>query len=241
MKIIEIVNEERERYRGVLQPGRSRFDQLITLQKPIVAYHATHEEVGLILQNREIKNYNSMGTWLSSNQAMATKMYGPHSQAYQIPPGQYLLAKRHQELWDLMLNCLPIIEQVIGPAAANHLMHYPLNGKNLQWMRDIRLRTKAKYEQSKQAGHTRDTLDSYIPQVYRYSEPKTAGLFKKLLQSSDYYHEVAKSAQYSQQYRTLLVKAGIQGIIWNARNWDGSPERQTIFLIFNERALHPYE
>lgn len=216
------IKEASERYRGVIEPNsRSSFGQEITLQKPILAYHATHEALGKVLTNREIKTYDSMGTYLTSNREMATTMYGPNAEAYQIPPGRYLLARRDQDFWELVLNCLPIIAQTIGQEAADHLAKYPLTGANIKFMKDLRV----------EANRDISSL--------RWSQPEKVAKYKALEKSKEYYTQVCRSADYCKAYRDLLEGSGLNGIIWNNRNWDNSPDKQTVFLIFHQQDLHP--
>jgi hypothetical protein len=233
MRFIDII-ETSERYRGVIEPNsRPRFRQEITLQKPVLAYHATHEALGKVLSNREIKTYNSMGTYLTSNRDMATTMYGPNVEAYQIPPGRYLLARRNQDFWELVLNCLPIIEQTIGKEAADHLRKYPMTGPNIQFMKDLRI--EAKREMVKRG---EDTAAVDIS-ILRWSAPEKVAKYRALEKSKEYYTKVCRSADYCKAYRSLLESSGLHGIIWNGRTWDNSPEKQTVFLVFHQEDLHP--
>lgn len=49
------------------------------LQMPTtyVAYHGTHEKLNAFTQ-REVKNYNSIGTYFTSKKEYARRLYGPH-------------------------------------------------------------------------------------------------------------------------------------------------------------------
>jgi hypothetical protein len=226
------IKEASERYRGVIEPNsRSSFGQEITLQKPVMAYHATHEALGKVLTNREIKTYDSMGTYLTSNREMATTMYGPNVEGYQIPPGRYLLARRDQDFWELVLNCLPIIRDTVGKDAADHLSKYPLNGANIKFMKDLRI--EAKREAERQGENSMEVA------VLRWSQPDKVAKYRALEKSREYYTRVCKSADYCKAYRALLEGSGLRGIIWNRRHWDSSPESQTIFLVFHQEDLHP--
>jgi hypothetical protein len=230
--------EAGERYHGVIEPNsRPRFGQEITLRTPVKAYHATHEALGKVLTNREIKTYDSMGTYLTSNRGMALTMYGPNVEAYMVPAGRYLLARRNQDIWEMVLNNLPIIERTVGQEAADHLAQYPLTGPNTKWMKEVR--KAAKQEAERYGEPTEFVSDAFIYQLYRYTSPETVTKYKALRQSEAVYREVSANPDYCREYRALLESVGYRGIIFNGRNWDNSPERQTIFLVFHTEDLHP--
>lgn len=233
--------EAAERYRGVVEPGsRPRWGQEVVFHKPVVAYHATHEGIGKILTNREIRTYDSMGTWFSSSKDMAAHMYGEHVEAYHIPPGRYLIAKRRQDFWEMVLNCLPIIARTVGKEAADHLAKYPLTGPNIAFVE--RMRKDAKTEM----GFAPDDysvgygeIDRFIKDSLRRRDPERLQKFQGLLASNKYYRQVCLNAEYCRQYRAMLEEVGIQGLIFNGRHWDGAPQRSTIFLVFHAEDLHP--
>src|ERR1044072_8230838 len=238
MRYRDLIVEASERYHGVIEPNsRPRYGQEISLRTPVKAYHATHEAVDKILTNREIKTYDSMGTYLTSNRAMALTMYGPNVEAYMIPAGRYLLARRSQDLWEKVLINLPIIERTVGEEAAEHLAQYPLTGANMKWMQGVRDAAK---QQAEQYGESKQFVpDAFIYQLYRHTSPETVTKYKALRQSLELYSKIGTNPDYCREYRALLEQVGYQGIIFNGRNWDNSPERQTIFLVFHAEDLHP--
>ena len=244
MRYKEIL-EAAEHYTGVVEPGsRPSWGQEITLMKPIRAYHATHKGIGKVLTNRDVQTYNSMGTWLSSNRDMTLKLYGPHTEAYLIPPGRYLLAKRSQELWELILNCLPIIERHVGKEAAEHLMDYPFTSENLAWMQEMRRAARARFTEKggdPNSVSADGTTAEYIEWLGRTTGKRDLiDRWSGLQKSHRVYQKVCTNKDYCRDYRDFLVGTGKKGIIWNGRdNWDGKGERQTIFLIFHEEDIHP--
>lgn len=237
--LIKDIIEARERYRGVVEPGsRPNFGQTIVLQKPIRAYHATHEALGKVLTNREIKTYDSIGTYFTSDPEMGSTMYGPNVSAYMIPRGQYLIARRNQDFWELVFNCLPLIKQHIGKEAADHLSKYPWSGANLAWMKQVREEAKALMVQHGEPIGSNPS-DALIGQIFRYTDPQKAARYKALKKSNEYYRKIVTNPNYLKEYRALLEGAGIHGIIWNNRHWDNSPRSASIFLIFHQEDLHP--
>ena len=243
MRYMEIL-EAAERYAGVVEPGsRPSWGQDITLKKPLRAYHATHQGVGKVLTNRAVETYNSMGTWLSSNRDMTLKLYGPNTEAYLIPVGRYMLAKRKQELWEMILNCLPIIEKHIGKEAAQHLMDYPFTSENLAWMQEMRIAARTRFiEKGGNPNHMSDgVIGEYVEWLGRTTGKRNLlDRWHGLQKSHRLYQKVCTNKDYCREYREFLVGAGYRGIIWNGRDeWDGKNERQTIFLIFHEEDIHP--
>jgi hypothetical protein len=235
--------EAPNRYHGVIEPGsRRRWGASFDITKPMVAYHATHEAAGLVLTDRVAKTYDSMGTWLTSNAEMAGEMYGPRVASYQVPLGHYLLAKRRQDMHELILNCLPMIERNVHPDVADHIANYPLSAENRAWTKDIR--TQAKALAAKWAADWGDSKYEDVQQATYDILSKIPGGMKRwrsLEATHNMYRKVAVSAGYSKQFKEFMISCGYTGFIWNNRSWDNSPQKQTIFLIFKHEDLQPIE
>jgi hypothetical protein len=229
------VPDGRERYRGALAQG-SR-GQTIEITKPLRAYHATHKGVDLVLSDRVAETYDSIGTWLSSNKAIAQKTYGPHVAAYEVPPGTYMLARHNQDLRELILSCLPMIKRHVGNEVYKYIRDYPDDAENRKFLTDVRARAK---ELAKQYGDDQPGAhNNYVHDALQRMPQGSVKRYRELQRQHNMYREVAINPDYSKAYKAWLIQCGYTGIIWNNRHWDTTEGRQTIFLILKHEDLHP--
>lgn len=240
-ELLRSLNEDMsrgERYRGVVEPIKGRRYGTIEITKPLRAYHASHEDAGLILTDRAAKTYDSIGTWLSSNREIAQRTYGPNVSAYEVPAGRYMLMPRDKDLRETILNCFPMIERILGADLADQIAEFPDTAKNRAWMADVKARAKAaavaagEDEYGDKRHFVRDLLRDVPGGWKRYQ-----GLDAR----HSAYAKVARSAEYSKQFKAWMIQCQYTGMIWNNRHWDTKEGRQTIFLIFKHDDLHPIE
>lgn len=208
-------------------------ESIFTINRPIIAYHATHKGPDLILKNREVKTYDSMGTWLSSDKELVKELYGPHVSAYELPKGNYFRPRQDMELWATMLTCLPFIRKHVGNEAAEHLEEFPWDGKNRRFLKRVEDRARQLFPDDGIHGAVINMLNRWhkkglVAQFQRY---------KALKQSQKYYTQVATSPGYNQAFRDFLSQTYV-GIVWENRQWD-SHDRHTVYLVFHEEDLHP--
>jgi hypothetical protein len=206
----------------------------------IIGYHATHQPQGLILTDRQdIKNQDSMGTWLSSSREMVTWAFGPNVEAYELPKGKYLQARQNQSV-EVLMTCLPIIDDVFddGDEMAEHLGKWPLTPENRRFLRSMRMTARAQEKKALDRG----ALSYDHRTALRYRAPDQLARWKALEKSEEYHRQIARSPEYCQRFHDFMVQHGYKGIAWvGTTGWDGWKKAVNIYLIFDHDDLHPVQ
>ena len=192
-------------------------------------YHAQFHRWPDVLRNRNVKSYNSMGTWFCSNPNVATENYGDKVGVYEIPAEGYV-EMDEENVNVSMGHCYPLIAQHLGKADEKQLQAVPWNAENRARWKSLRAK-EAEYQQST----TGNGFQKYLTPAERRE-------LNALAKSDEITRKALRHQGYCQDFRDMITHSGRhRGMVWRDVHWDGSTEASDIFLVFHKEDIHPVE
>lgn len=181
-------------------------------------YHAQSHVVPDVLNNREIKGYNSMGTWFDSNPEIDRSLYGKNVTAYDIPADGYL-EPYNDFLTDALGHCLPLIQRHLGNKDAEHLEQHPWNEQKWKRWREIEQMVR----------------DDKVP--FR-DEARLMRERRVLTRSQSIVRAALNNPAYCRDFRSMIENAGYRGFLWRDSKIDGMGPHD-VYLLFHTDDIHP--
>jgi len=207
-----------------------RIMTLCEMKNPMLrVYHAQSHVIPAVLKNRQITNYNSMGTWFTNSRDMAST-YGKNITAYDIPAEGYLEIGHDDMNATIGING-PLITKHFGRADADHLDQYPWSAK-------------ARIELAKLRKRAQDHRDDW-----NWNRQQEQPWFRRLIgleKSLEISQKALKSAAYCTDFRQMIEGDihqhgfGYRGLVWRGvkfDGWDGRPA--DIYLLFHRDDIQP--
>ncbi|MCK9570495.1 hypothetical protein M0R72_16225 [Candidatus Pacearchaeota archaeon] len=184
-----------------------------------VAYHGSHSSGIKEFIPREVKDYNSIGTWFTGDSNKALSLYGPNVSKVAIPKNLNLVEFTQPDQSDFL--------RVLG---GNYLIARKV-GK-LQEAKALEKRMPdEKYEKDYEKAVREERLHSEISQ--KFPDISAVKASNKAARS------LLMDKKYIQEFRSFLEQAGKDGIVWRGSNIDtkkgDSPH--DVYVLFHKQSL----
>jgi hypothetical protein len=195
----------------------------------IRVYHAQFHLQPDVLRNRDIKSYNSMGTWFTSSKDVAAELYGDKLAAYDIPAEGWL-EMDEAPIGHSLGHCYPLIAKHLGMEAEDTLTEVPWDQQNSERLKQLRAKDREDRE---------DNEKSVVQKHMSHTERRE---MSRLAKSEEVTRQALRHQGYCQDFRQMITASGRRhGMVWRNVHWDGSTQPSNIYLVFHEHDMHPVE
>ena len=182
-------------------------------EQPYV-YHAQTHVVPGVLNPRDAKTYNSIGTWFTSSPEEASRLYGKNVTKYQLPAGNYTDFSCKE--FETAFADDELIRKHFGNDVANQLQRFPWDKKNRQRKRELHLRMD----------------DSLLT-------PKEEMEYRSLVKSDKLLRSILTNKEYIRDLRQKYLSQGSNGFVWRNSTIDNPVSPHDVYVSFHKDDIHP--
>ncbi len=184
-------------------------------------YHGSMDSTIGDFTPREVKNYDSVGTWFTSDPELAADIYGRN--VYEIEEQMGNFIEGDGDFYQFFGSNIPLIREVFGDKAADQIENVPPNTSRARKL----------------------LLDRENGRWQNLSYQQRASLAKELKgleESNKIARQAMNSPRYMKAWRQMMKDAGYDGVVWrNSRNDLGSEieEGRThdVYLVFHDKPI----